>query len=584
MDLDPGKISFRQYYRFLAVFIICLLGFIIYSNTFGSSFQLDDIRSIVKNRNITNLKDIKAIWDFCPSRFVSYYTVAVNYHFGGLDPFGYHVFNVSVHLAGSVLVWWFVLLTFSTPVMKKENISKYAESIAFLASLIFLTHPLQTQAVTYIIQRITSLAAFFYIGSIACYAKSRLMQKERRPGRVWLICYASSIIMAILAMFTKEMTITLPLMIVMYEFFFFRPDSEARESRKAVIPFIILLCVIPATMFFTKSVDFTDMRRRWDISVPITPYNYFLTELRVMATYIRLIFIPVGQRIDYDYPISQALFNAPTLGGLSLVLAILAAGVMLFRKSHLLSFAIFWFFLALMPESSFVRILDVINEHRMYLPMAGAGIFIVAGAFYLLRNLSPRMAIGLLTLMIVIFSALTYTRNEVWREGLSMWDDVARKSPDRFRAYYNRGLMYGYKGMYDKAIADFNKSIEINVASSDAYNNRGLAYYYKGEYNKAITDFNKAIRISPWDAKLYNNIALAYQADGAYTQAIANYNESIKLNPKISEVYFNKAAVCEKTGRIEDAIRAYKDYISYASRDDTDGLSRAHRAIEKLTR
>jgi len=163
---------------FFVIFFLSCLGLIIYSNTLYSPFHFDDINSIPTNPSIKNLSNLKAIWDFWPTRFITYLTVALNYHFSHLRVFAYHLFNLIVHTLSAVLVWWLVLLTFSTPLIKGQKIARHASHIAFFVSLVFVTHPIQTQAVTYIIQRATSLASLFYLASLSLYAKSRLLELE----------------------------------------------------------------------------------------------------------------------------------------------------------------------------------------------------------------------------------------------------------------------------------------------------------------------------------------------------------------------------------------------------------------------
>lgn len=200
-------------YNLSVVLVLLLAGFIIYSNTFFSPFHFDDGFSISDNLSIRHIQNLKDIWSFWPLRFITYLSLAFNYYFHRLDVLGYYVFNLAVHLGSSLLVWRLSLLTFSTPVMKEQKIARHAGLISFFAGLIFLTHPVQTQAVTYIIQRAASLAAFFYLVSLSLYVKSRLLEGSGRR----IFYYIGSLLAAVLAMFTKEITITLPLMVCLYE-------------------------------------------------------------------------------------------------------------------------------------------------------------------------------------------------------------------------------------------------------------------------------------------------------------------------------------------------------------------------------
>jgi protein O-mannosyl-transferase len=168
----------------LIIIAICCLGIAIYSNTFNSSFHLDDYDSITDNPAIKNIRAPLNIWGFWPTRFITYLSLALNYHLHKLDVFGYHLFNLAVHLGSSILVWWLMLLTFSTPALKGQKIARHAKMISFFAGLLFVSHPLQTQAVTYIVQRAVSMAALFYLASLSLYVKSRLLEYEKPALRL----------------------------------------------------------------------------------------------------------------------------------------------------------------------------------------------------------------------------------------------------------------------------------------------------------------------------------------------------------------------------------------------------------------
>ena len=566
-------------YNILAIFVICMLGAIIYSNTFHSPFCFDDISSITKNFAIRNLYNSKNIWNFWPTRFITYLSIAINYHFGCLNVIGYHIFNLIIHLFSAILLFWFTLLTLSTPLMKDEKISSHSGLVAFFAGLIFVSHPIQTQGVTYIVQRAASITTLFYLGAITLYAKSRLVQYEKTGSKKWVFYYAASLILSIAAMFTKETAITLPLMILLYEIVFLK--KERRINWRYLSPFLITILIIPMTMLITKSVNFEDMHRMAEGAPNVSHKNYILTQFRALVTYIRLLFLPIKQNLDYDYPISRSLTEPSTLSSLLFLTMILAIAVKLLRKYRLISFGIFWFFLTLLPESGLVPIKDVIFEHRLYLAMTGFSIFFVS----LLYNIFARHSLTKLTILIIViitsYSALTYRRNLVWKDEVSIWNDVIRKSPHKARPYYNRGVAYANKHYPDKAILDFNKALEINPyyvsayynrgniysdrgnndlaipdydraimlnpADAKAYYNRGSVYFDKGRYDDAMLDFSKALSIEPTHAKAYNNRGIAYAIQGNYDQAIADLDKALDIDPRYAEAYNNRAtAYCYK--------------------------------------
>lgn len=232
--------------KILTIILISGLGIIVYSNSFLCSFHFDDFPSIIDNLAIRNIHNLYGIWTVWPCRFITFLSLALNYHFSHFNIIGYHIFNLGIHLAASVLVWWLVSLTFLTPVMKKEQITRHGNLIALFSGLIFISHPLQTQAVTFIWQRAASMATLFYLASLCLYIKSRLLDDNQSNLAQRRIYYFSSLLSAILAMFCKEISITLPLIMALYEISFFKIQKNI--NWKPLIPFIFTLLLIPLTL------------------------------------------------------------------------------------------------------------------------------------------------------------------------------------------------------------------------------------------------------------------------------------------------------------------------------------------------
>jgi len=602
----------------LSIILISCLGIIVYSHTFFYPFHFDDGIYIVNNFAIKNIQNLSNIWEICPCRFITFLSIAFNYHFHQLNVFGYHLFNLTVHLGTAILVWWFVLLTFSTPAMKAHRITQHANLIALLAGLVFVSHPIQTQAVTYIWQRATSMASLFYVASLCFYVKSRLSMVDSRfrgndnrqrgndkskaviPAKAGIqfrinavelgwFYYICSLITAIAAMFTKETAITLPLMILLYEVSFLKTKEKIHWP--SIIPFLITLIVIPLTMLLTKSARFQEIHDIVEGPGGISPMHYLLTQFRVMLTYIRLVFIPIGQNLDYDYPIFKNIFEVPVFLSFLFLISILFGAKRLFSKYRLVSFSIFWFFLTLLPESSFLPLKDVIYEHRLYLPLVGYSIFLVSGMYYLFGKNSIKMMVIVLTGIIICNSVLTYQRNKVWRDDITLWNDVIGKSPHKARPYINRGIIYSKQGHLDQAMADLNKGIAMDPNCSEAYSVRGFIYekqgkliralieftkavmvypgnliaYYKramifkkmGDFSHAISDFTKIIEIAPDDAGGYTGRGIIFSEQGNFTSAISDFNKSIEIDPDFAEAHMNLGIVYVKQGNLTQAISEF---------------------------
>jgi len=503
------------YIKLFSVILIACLGILAYSNTFHCPFQFDDAFFIVHNTAIRDISNLQHIWDFLPCRFILYLSFALNYHFHQLNVWGYHLVNLAVHIASAILVWWLVLLTLSTPVMRKDKILRHAQWIALLAGLIFVAHPLQTESVTYIVQRAASMATMFYLASLCFYVKSRLIEEESGSGRVY---YTLAIVSAILAMFTKETAITLPLMIVLYEITFL--NTKRFLHWKRIVPLLLLLIVIPLTMFLTRSanaISSQEMQIALEGRAQISSMHYFLTELRAIITYIRLAFLPFHQNLDYDYPVFKSIFEWPVFISFVLISSILLFAKHLFFKYRLISFSICWFFLALLPESSIFPLKEIMYEHRLYLPLAGYSIFLAAGAYYILEKNNFKAFVFLILMAVMAYSFLTFQRNKVWRDDLSLWDDTLKKSPHSARANNNHGLVMDERGEFAQAIADYNHVIAIKPDAVSPYKNLAVVYYQLKQYDKAWDNVHKVEGLgSAMNPDFLNLLKAASKSQGAH--------------------------------------------------------------------
>ncbi len=538
-----------------AITIIFCLGLLVYSNSFNGSFHFDDFHYIRDNRFIRDIPNLFSHWEFYPCRFVTFLSIALNYYFNGLNLFDYHLFNLAVHCFAAFFVWWLVLLTLSTPAMKKDPITGHGGLIALLAGLVFVSHPVQTEAVTYIWQRTASMMAMFYLASLCFYIKSRLSfeVKEMR------INYTCSLVAAVLAMFTKENAVTLPVAVLLYEICFFEFKNI---NWKRLFPILLTILIIPLTILLTKSGNF--LKAQGYIDQPKLPSEseYLLTQFRVMATYIRLAFLPLKQNMCYDYSISKNFFEGPTLISFFFLAGVFYGALRLFSKYRLLSFAIFFFFLTLSPESSFLPLVDVIFEHRLYLPLAGYSLFLVSALYYLLGKKGLKTMTIILTMIIAFNSILTYQRNKVWENDITLWTDAIKKAPHHARAYYGLGEAYFQTGDFKKSILNYNEGLKIDPGYINAYINRGGDYYMLGNFPNAMADLNKAIQIKPDVATAFYTRGDIYVKLNKLPQAMSDYNKAIELDPAFGAAYMNRGNICLLQGDLTGALSNYNKTIA----------------------
>ncbi|MBF0557968.1 MAG: tetratricopeptide repeat protein [Nitrospirae bacterium] len=568
-------------YRLL---LIAVVGLISYSNTFHVPFQFDDYSNVADNPIIRNVREFFSSshafvysplkdYDYNPRRAIGYLTFAINYHFGGLNVTGYHIVNIAIHIINSILVYFIVVLTFRTPFLiedsKGEEAASRSSLIALFSALIFVAHPVQTQAVTFIVQRLASLATMFYLLSVTAYIKARLMAEDKAQGGRNILFYAISVLSAMLAMKTKEIAFTLPFMVIIYEFAFFK--SGMKKRLLFIVPILLTLLIIPMSVLGTNgplSDTISDVSDKLSVQAHLSRWDYLMTEMRVITTYIRLIFLPVNQNLDYNYPIYHSLFQLPVLLSAFFIASLIALGGFLVagkvpRAFRLAGFGILWFFITLSVESSIIPIADVIYEHRLYLPAAGAFIAITTSAFVVAEKLSARwnvferVIVMAFSLVIVVLSGAAYARNIVWQDEVSLWEDVLRKSPGNARAHYNLGLFYQRRNMPDKAMEEWLTAVKIAPNNAAAHNNLGWYYQTQNMPGKALEEFLTVLKMKPDYPEAHNNAGVLYESLNKPDKAIEQYMIAIKLKPDYADAYNNLGCFYLARNMRDKAIEQY---------------------------
>lgn len=567
----------------LAVYLLIpVLGFLAYSNTFTVPFQYDDVSELEWDSSIRQFPDVAPVWESRKTRFLTYVSFALNYRLHGLDVSGFHLFNILIHLTAALLLAFFVRRLFETPAMKADR-GTFPDAAAVAAGLIFAVHPVQTEAVTYIVQRAASLAGLFSFLTLWLYQQARF--SGRRPA------YAAAWFSALAAMFTKETAFTLPVAIVLYDLIFW-PGEEDGRKRKIVrwLPFLMLLGVIPVLIFFYSPIRFAgDLfgSRQTDL---ISRKDYLLTQFNVIAKYVQLILFPAGQNIDYDFPIVKKISDRGTLVSAAAILAVFVTAFRMIRREPLIAFSIFWFFLALAVESSFIPIQDVIAERRLYIPLAGACLFMAVVLFRALGHQKRGWLV--LILIAVLLSGATYRRNEIWKSGAALWQDAVNKSPRKARPYHNLahhlsrkgqfeeamrycaramqidpaypdpyitlGLIYGNLGRYGEQIQLFEHAEKLGVPTpNEFYNNFGVAVAAKGDSARAIQHFERSIREKP-TAIAFNNMGLTFARQGNGERALEFYEKAMRLDPRNAQAYYLAGVARIQKGEIDQSIRDFE--------------------------
>ncbi|MCU0288746.1 MAG: tetratricopeptide repeat protein, partial [Acidobacteria bacterium] len=503
--------------RFFSLTLLCFLIIAVYSNTLWSSWHLDDIVNLVDNRNIRiqnwsfdNLKKV------CNSPFVigsrqreTIYrpipmaTFAFNWFMGKYSVVGYHLINIGIHCLISILLYFTLFNLLCSPIiigLSDDN----KHFIAILSTILWTLHPIQIQAVTYIVQRMAMLGALFYLAGLYYYIKMR--NSRQAIHKVFnitacLICY-------MMALGSKENTITMPAAILLIEIVFFKSTALSKlvKSRLFVF-FLLIISVIFFPLLFYLWLDnpleiiIKGYRHR-----PFNLIERVLTESRVLMFYISQIFYPQAMRftIMHDYPLSISLFNPINtfISTITIIISILFC-FFRFQKTPLLCFAILFYFLSHSVESSIIG-LELVFEHRNYLPSLFIFLPIAYGFKYLLDIYQKKSSIlftcltSVIILLIVFLGLNTYVRNSQWKTEQTLWRDALRKAPFQARPYQNVAMYLDTKKRYHEAIELYHKALEANdpnpgLSRFISLSNIGNIYKKMSEFQNAIHYLSKAV-------------------------------------------------------------------------------------------
>jgi tetratricopeptide (TPR) repeat protein len=406
-----------------------------------------------------------------------------------------------------------------------------------------------------------SLAALFYLSTIYFYLHARTAASNKRR----IIFFTLSGILAILGILTKETAVTIPLMILACEFILwpnsvqtlFQSGKNFLRTNSSKLYILILLGTLIFFALFMKiiKVDLgiffitaTSDSHDGDI---LGPLNYFLTQMRVFLTFIRLLILPIQQNLDYDYPMSIGILQPPlTLAGMLLIGIILISVFQLRKKHPLIALGLAWilitFSINLAPRH------NVIFEHKLYLISFG---FILAAVLTLSNIIQSRvLLISIFSILIITLSITSFYRNQVWQNSLTLWEDVVEKSPNKARALTNLGRTYCALGKFNKAIPLFNKAIRIKPSDYLLYVSRASAYNGLNLLSQAREDLNKVIQMKPNSCSAHMELSQIYKKEKNYPQALQELDLAIALDPSYPEGYVLRAHLFFEQGQKEKAM------------------------------
>jgi len=519
--------------RALAVITICAVGILIYSNSLTGEFCFDDHSFVLDSAAVRKGPlDVRALWKEFHVRFIVGMSYALNYRLGGRNAQGYHVLNLVIHLLTAIAVFYFILFSYATPVLREARSPGSGQHIAFWAAMVFLCHPVQTQAVSYITQRASAIVTLFYVLTLIFYVRYRLTHRW-----VFLPALAGA---AGLGLLSKQGMITAPLVLAVYDLFFL--GGRAIRPSRAVKALGLSLGVSLLLLVFVRlEPSGSTYQYQGLVSWARFDARYVWTEINVLRTYLRLFVVPVAQNFDYDYPVASGFFEPATFFSFLLLTVLVIAAFRSFRRAREISFCVFWFFATTGIEALSVIFGNrgVIYEHWLYMPMAGFSWFLSYIVFAGVKT--PARYRRIMMSIILILGVLTFRRNMVWEKELYVWQDVLKKAPLNPGGYFALGELCQRQGRsfpaeeyYRKAVAlyyarrqPFDATTKVQL--SRIYNNLGLLYQERDNPASAVVFFKRAIRVNPNHASPYHNLAILFYEYGQHRKAIDLLERSVRI-------------------------------------------------------
>ena len=567
-----------------ALVVLPILILTIYSNTFQSSWHMDDSVNILQNRQL-HLKSLT--WNSIKHTFFAHpnqkgkffrpiacVSFALNYYMGGLNVFGYHLVNILIHMVSAAFLFLFIYNTLSLPLVNgKKVLNAYA--VALLATLFWASHPIQTQAVTYIVQRMASMAGMFYIMSMYFYLKGRTAIGWRRKTLFFACCLFSGL----MAVGCKENAIMLPMSIYLFDLLLIQGVSKnvLRKNVKIVLA-VLLLTLFTGMIYYVFSQKDDPVFHRYGFRA-FTLGQRLLTEPGVILLYLSLIFYPVSIRfsIDHDVPICEGLLNPPTaLISLLILTALVILGLALAKRRPLIAFSILFFFLNHLIESTILP-LELVFEHRNYIPSM---FLFIPVAYFLLHAMdhpslrrSVRTLVAFFIIGILVFLGhATYIRNALWKTDESLWMAATERAPNLWRPWHNLGNYYSKNNRRQEAFACYFRALskKTNIDRRDKHltlYNIGVLHQQAGRTDMALDYYMKAKKLNPRFVNTRNNLGGLLVEKGQFLDAERELRKAIHLKKNHAQAQGNLGFLLLSLGKTKEAVKHLEKALSLSPND-----------------
>jgi tetratricopeptide (TPR) repeat protein len=560
VSLSPRTSLFLAWFTRFAPLVLVLAIALVYARSLHVPFIFDDADAVQRNSTIRRL-DAWAILNppadgsTTTGRPVVNVSFALNYALSGEDVWSYHALNVAIHALAALAL---LGLLRRTLVALDPLAATFPPVLATLVVLVWALHPLQTETVICIAQRTEALCGFFYLFTL--YAFARACAEPNHDSRRWLVI---SVAACLIGMATKEVMVTAPLVVLLYDrTFFARSFAAAWRQRRS---FYVALAATWLLLVYLVLQNSGSRGLAAGFGLGVSPWSYLLKQAEALMLYLRLSVWPHPLVLDYGAAVPSSLAQVGWQGGV--VLALLLGTIWALARRPVLGFVGAWFFLILAPSSSFIPLItQTVAEHRMYLPLAT----VVAGlGLGLGRCFGPR-ALWFLAAMIPVLTGATIARVSDYHDAITIWTATTRHAPAQARAWTHLGAAYVAANRPAEALAPLDRALGLNPTDHTARRNRALALLALGRADEAAVIFAALPAREPGEAAEYFALGNAFARDGKFPEAVAAYTRTVTLDPAHVAARANLGNSFLVLGRAREAIAAYE--VALRLNPDARGL------------
>jgi len=523
--------------------LIVLLTLVAYLPAFHAGFIWDDDAYVTDDPLLTAANGLKRIW-FSAHQQSQYFPLVFTmlrfeHRLWGLNPLGYHAFNVLLHSLNALLVW--------------AVLRRLALPGAWLAAAIFALHPVQVESVAWITELKNTQSTFFYL--LALLAWMRFADRETvRPWRF----YALALVLQLLALFSKTTACTLPAAMVLVLWVRGQPIGWRKIAQ--IAPFLISGVAVGLVSVWWEA-HLSNYHKEYSA---FSGLERLLIASRAVWFYAMKLIWPA--KLTFSYPRWQINPHDP-LQYAWLFGCVAVALVLWWRRNSWgrgCAAAVVFFVAVLSPLLGFIPLYtfrySFVADHYQY--VACIGLITLFAAAISRQAATLRLSLGaryaLSSLLLLVLGALTWQQCHVYRDLETLWRDTIAKNPGSWMAHNNLGLRLFNAGDIEGAIAEYRASLQVKNDHVEAYNNLGYALASQGRFAEAIVEYQTALRINPDSAEIRNNLGNALAGQGRFVEAIAEFKEALRIEPDYVQALYNMANTLVSQGRISEAIAAYE--------------------------